>query len=201
MLKSRRLSYVNGQNFSGIFEYLKNNSKTGNILKERFISISGTSEDKDYEYSLVLGINNEDGSKWWRTIETNAKNPYIKFDFLSNKISLESIMMYDGACDYFTDYSIYGINGNKQEIIKTCEHELEENDWHCIFFHIPLNRTKKYQSIKIEGNGPRGKGDTRFVMHRIEFFGTFYTRKDLLTLSCYPKKNNMIVLLLIIIAK
>ena len=200
MLKSRYLPYIEGQNYNGIFEYLKKNSKTGNILTEKIISISGTSEDTGHGYSLAIGINNEDGLNWWRTIETTAKNPYIKFDFLSNKISLESIMLYNGSCDYFSGYSIYGINSNKQELIKTCTHALNKNT-NYIYFHIPFNRTKKYQSIKIEGNGKRGSGDTRFVIHRIEFFGTFYARKDLLTLSLYPKKNHMIILVLIIISK
>ena len=190
MLKSRYLPYIEGQNYNGIFEYLKKNSKTGNILTEKIISISGTSEDTGHGYSLAIGINNEDGSKWWRTIETNAKNPYIKFDFLRNKISLESIMIYNAVRDCFPSYSIYGINSNKQELIKSCTTALSSNSKTFTYFNIPFNKTKKYQSIKIEGNGKRGFGDTRFVIHRIEFFGTFYTRKDLLTLSFCPKKNN-----------
>ena len=190
MVRSRYLPHIENRNYDGVFSYLANNSETGNILSDGLISVSGSSDEAGYEYSLVFGINNEDGIKYWRTKETDLDNPFIKFDFKSNRFTLGSIMMYTATCDLMEGYHIYGSIGNKKYLINTFTNEINIS---CglVFYHFPMNQTIRYQSITIEGNGQRGSRDKRFVIHRIEFFGIFYASRDLFVSCKFSKKSNL----------
>lgn len=200
MPKSYVLPYIENNTYNGIFTYLENVSTTGNILNDKLISVSGTSEDVGYEYSLGLGINNKNGAKYWRTIETDTDNTFIEIDFKPNKVTLSSILIYTGTCDFFPQYNIYGINGNTKTKITTFYHETYS---YCVMslLQIPLNLLKMFRKIKIEGAGKRGSNDYRFVIHRMEFYGIFHSSHDLINTCKISKKNKLCIFVMTIMSK
>ena len=160
---------------NGIFEKLKALTHVNDplLFSKKVVSLTSSESGKDYPLYSIL-----DSKKFWLTQETKVENQYVQIDFFQNKVILEHIQIDTTHRDLFQSYTIYGINNGEesQEINQVSPNSSDyvDNNQHIIY-NYTISNNKPWNSIKIKGNGKRAAQDYRFVIHRLELFGYFFT--------------------------
>ena len=189
-LHSFHMSNDDNDFFSGIFSMIK--SITGeNIITESSISLSSSKSSDDYPLTNILI--DED---YWRTESTTEDNQYIQIDFKKNRVRLDNIHLFFYQSDVREQYDLYGSVSyqNKEIKLETLHSDAtpSENTGKKVYDNISVTNNQYWNKIKLVAKGPRGSGDYRFAIHRLELCGSFAIFKDLIQQSykvdVYPVK-------------
>ena len=169
-----------GNKTNGILTYMSNATGVVDLDEGKIIKITASSiENERYFSNLFTGLG---------YFATNREpNSWIMFDFKQSKISISSYTIRCYTRDLLKEWAIYGSDDNKRW--NSIDHKFNSIDINTFgdkltefYFETEHPITRRY--IKLQALQQRLANDDILIIHKIEFFGTFYNSKDIIKNSC-----------------
>ena len=159
----------------GIISFIKNYTKTENIVGSNIVSIDVPSYSQNSKApSVIFGINNSNYKLYYST-EVKLSSRYIFFDFKRFYLVLEGISIITDDIDWFEEYQIKTAF-NKADFdysFTITNNNYPELSWQ--HFSFPITKPCRYINISVEGK--THYSNDNFAVYGMEFFGNVYSDK------------------------
>ena len=165
-----RLRFNPNNMLDGAFAYLQKKFNKENITED-IVKINASSTEQ-YLYCPVI-MRNFSGN-YWRS--SNESGSWYEVDFLQNLFYLKNYFIRDHANDFFKQWQVLGSNdGIHFDVVDDVkDFPTQSYGMHNILFNCKYPKVRRI--FRIVANGRRNLGDYKFVIHRLEFYGTFISK-------------------------
>ena len=191
-MEKKTIKYTDNPS-NGIVQYLQNKT-TEDIISEKYaqIFVSSIRNDvKDFETSVMFGINNPVYSLFWSS-ENYEENKYVIFTF-KYPILLTGIGLKTATINWYTSY-IVSVSDN---LIWDCEYEFQAGSLLSQFYYFEVFGMKPAKMIKLIPKGTSSLEIDNFAIYGIEFFGTIFFTP--LKCSCQCKRRTWFTYLFLVL--
>ena len=179
MIPSRLCSY-NGVPLGGVIDYFRNVTGKTNPAEAGLISLNASSNKETVNRVFMLNL---DDSTFWEAIDSEG---WIEFDFKMNRLHITG---YTLNCFYYEYLREWKVNASKDRIKwKDVDHETlsaapEGNEKISKYFQVDTPFFARYIRIIRIGTRFHELFPTHFILRAVDFFGKFYSWRDLNRLS------------------
>ena len=189
MVLFTRVPYQN-KPMRGIVYHIKQETGITDVISSKHFKINVPSTARLQYPKYVLGIDNENYTSYWSTVE-NESNKYISFQ-MKYAIHLEGIGIACSRIDWYTQYRIETsldlIEWDYNSTITVPENSKSQH------LYFPLSHGKRCRFLKLTPLGSSIK-NVNFAIYGIDFFGRIINPNN----TCKQTYNHNIVYIFILL--
>lgn len=197
-LKTKFCEYKNDA-FDGIISYFRNETRTKDPYQKGLIAIDA-SDDISNKANIFTDESDWTNGYWG----PYGLNNWIKISFKKNKVALTHYTIKAWNHDYLKSWEFVGSNDNNKWTSIHSGRMNEKPSGNLINITFKTDNSEPFRFIKLINTGYRfANNDERFVIHRLELFGFFFSYNDIKqTLKCkMHSSGNLVIMILVIITK
>ena len=184
---------LTNDHFHGIFAHLQEESEQQYLDKAGIIGLAASPNKQNLDPTHIFTIESDMENGFWHSLTKTKEDPnWIQFDFKENKVLLLEYTINAYPWDFLKEMEVYSSDDNFSwtKIDNQPQEKQQSNEAEKITMTFKTETPKLTRFIKFVQRGERFNGDFVFVIHRIEFYGFFYTKDALKRLrTCFMKRD------------